>query len=85
LLIPREVAPPGVVPGGSGELSDQEPVSSRRETIMVHLARIERASGYLKQASGLSRQSRGEVAVGSDIPGQLLELHPQRASSRVSA
>ena len=47
---PGEVAPSSMVPGGSGELGDQEPVSSRHETILVHLARIERASGYLKQA-----------------------------------
>jgi hypothetical protein len=69
LLVPGEVAPSGVVPGGSGELGDQEPVSSRHETILVHRARIERVSGYLKQTGGLSRQSRGGVAVGSDIPG----------------
>ena len=61
-----EVAPLGAVPGGSGELGDQEPVSSRDETILVHLSRIERASGDLKQAGGLSRQSRSEVAVGSN-------------------
>jgi len=45
LLVPGEVAPSGVVPGGSGELGDQEPVPSRYEMILVHLARIERASG----------------------------------------
>ena len=84
LLVRGEVAPPGMVPGGSGELGDQEPVSSRHETILVHPVRIERASGYLKQAGELSQQSRSEVAAGSDIPGQLLELHPHRASSRVS-
>jgi hypothetical protein len=48
LLVRGEVAPSGVVPGGPGELGDQEPVGSRRETILVHLARTERASGYLK-------------------------------------
>jgi hypothetical protein len=69
LLVLGEVAPSGVVPGGPGELGDQEPVSSRRKTILVHLARIERASGYLKQAGELSRQSCSRVAVGSDIPG----------------
>jgi hypothetical protein len=69
LLVLGEVAPSGVVPGGSGELGDQEPVSSRHETILVHLARIERTSGYLKQAGELSRQSRSGVAVSSDIPG----------------
>jgi hypothetical protein len=37
-----------VVPGGSGELGDQEPVSGRREMILVHHTRIEHASGYLK-------------------------------------
>ena len=31
LLVRGEVAPSGVVPGGYGELGDQEPVSSRRE------------------------------------------------------
>ena len=61
-----------MVPGGSGELGDEEPVSSRRKTILVHLARIERASGYLKQAGELSRQSRSGVAVGSDIPSQAI-------------
>jgi hypothetical protein len=35
---------------------------------LFHRARIERVSGYLKQTGGLSRQSRGGVAVGSDIP-----------------
>jgi hypothetical protein len=70
LLVRGEIAPAGVVPGGSGELGDQEPVSSRRETIVGHCARIERASGYLNQAGELSRQSRSGVAVGSDIPGQ---------------
>jgi hypothetical protein len=55
LLVPGEVAPSGMVPGGSRELGDQEPVSSRRETILVHLASIEPASGYLKQAGELSR------------------------------
>jgi len=68
LLVLGEVAPSGV-PGGSGELGDQEPVSSRREMILAHRARIERASGYLKRAGELSRQSRSGVAVGSDIPG----------------
>src|SRR5690242_16836850 len=29
LLVPGEVAPSGVVPGGSGELGDEEPVTSR--------------------------------------------------------
>ena len=82
LLVRGEIAPAGVVPGGSGELGDEKPVSSRRETILIHLFRIERASGYLKQAGKLSRQSRSWVAVGSDIPGQLLECHPQWASSR---
>jgi hypothetical protein len=53
LLVPGEVAPAGMVPGGSGELGDQEPVPSRSETILIHLARIERASGYLKQAGKL--------------------------------
>jgi hypothetical protein len=70
LLALGEVTPAGVVPGGPGELGDQEPVPSWRRTILVHLARIERASGYLKQAGELSRQSRSGVAVGSDIPGQ---------------
>jgi hypothetical protein len=70
LLALGEVAPAGVVPGGSGELSDEEPVSGRRKMILAHLARIERVSGYLKWAGELSRQSRGGVAVGSDIPGQ---------------
>ena len=69
LLVRGEVAPAGVVPGGSGELGDQEPVSGRRKMILVHRARIERASGYLKQAGELSRQSCSGVAVGSDIPG----------------
>jgi hypothetical protein len=69
LLVSGEVAPSGVVPGGSGELGDEEPVSSRYKTILVHRARIERASGYLKQAGELSRQSCRRVAVGSDIPG----------------
>ena len=69
LLVPGEVALSGVVPGSSGELGDQEPVSSRRETILIHRARIERASGYLKQAGKLSRQLCSRVAVGSDIPG----------------
>jgi hypothetical protein len=69
LLVPGEVAPSGVVPGGSGELGDQEPVSSRRTAILVHRAMIERMSGYLKQAGELSRQSRSRVAVSSDIPG----------------
>ena len=69
LLVAGEVAPSGVVPGGSGELGDQEPVSSRREMILVHSARIERISDYLKQAGEPSRQSCGEVAVSSDIPG----------------
>jgi hypothetical protein len=41
LLVAGEVAPSGVVPGGSGELGDQEPVPGRRETILVHLARID--------------------------------------------
>jgi hypothetical protein len=50
LLVSGEVAPSGVVPGGSGELGDQEPVPSWCEMILVHLARIERASGYLNQA-----------------------------------
>ena len=68
LLVRGEVAPAGVVPGGAGELGDKEPVS-RREMILVHRARIERANGYLKQAGELSRQSRSGVAVGSDIPG----------------
>ena len=76
LLVPGEVAPPGVVPGGSGELGGQEPVSSRRGTILVHLARVERASGYLKQAGELSPQSRSEVAEGSDIPGQFPRAAP---------
>ena len=67
LLVLGQVAPSGVVPGGSGELGDQDPVSSRRGTILVHRARIERASGYLKHAGELSRQSCGGVAVGSDI------------------
>jgi hypothetical protein len=48
LLVRGEVAPAGVVPGGSGELGDQEPVSSRRATILVHITRFERVSGYLK-------------------------------------
>ena len=69
LLVLGEVSPSGVVAGGSGELGDQEPVSSRREMILAHRARIERASGYLKRAGELSRQSRSGVAVGSDIPG----------------
>jgi hypothetical protein len=69
LLVLGEVAPSGMVPGGSGELGDEEPVSSRCTTILVHLARIERASGYLKQAGELSRRSCSGVAVGSDIPG----------------
>ena len=85
LLVRGEVAPPGVMPGGSGELGDQKRVSSRHETILIHRTRIERASGYLKQAGGLSRQPRSKVAVGSGIPGQLPGLHPHRASSRVSA
>ena len=34
LLVAGEVAPSGVVPGGSGELGDQEPVSSRRRMIL---------------------------------------------------
>jgi hypothetical protein len=69
LLVRGEVAPSGVVPGGSGELGDQKPVSSRHETILIHRTRIERASGYLKQAGKLSRQLCSRVAVGSDIPG----------------
>ena len=40
LLVRSEAAPSGVVPGGSGELGDQEPVSRRREMILVHRARI---------------------------------------------
>jgi hypothetical protein len=48
LLVRGEVAPAGVVPGGPGELGNQEPVSSRREMILVHLARIEHVSDYLK-------------------------------------
>jgi len=54
LLVLGEVSPSGVVPGGSGELGDEKPVSSRRETILIHLFRIERASGYLKQAGKIS-------------------------------
>ena len=49
LLVPGKVAPSGMVPGGSGELGDEEPVSSRRETILIHHARIERER--LSQAS----------------------------------
>jgi hypothetical protein len=82
LLVPGEVAPSGVVPGGSGELGDQEPVSSRHETILVHLARIERTSGYLKQAGELSRQSRSGVAVSSDIPGCQLPTGTASATCR---
>jgi hypothetical protein len=48
LLVLGEVALAGVVPGGSGELGDQEPVSSRRRRILGHLAKVERASDYLK-------------------------------------
>ena len=74
LLVPGEAAPSGMVPGGSGELGDQEPVSSRRRTILIHRTRIEPVSGYLKQAGELSRQSCSEVAVGSDIPRRLHRL-----------
>ena len=66
LLRPRSGRAIGVVPGGSGELGDEEPVSSSDETILIHLFQVERASDYLKQAGGLSRQSRSEVAVGSN-------------------
>ena len=83
LLVRGEVAPAGVVPGGSGELGDQEPVPRGRETILVHCARIERASGYLKQAGNY----HGNRAVG--LPWVLtclvsfFELHPRWVVSRV--
>ena len=60
LLVSGEVASSGVVAGGSGELGDQEPVPSWCEMILVHRARIERASGYLNQAGEL----HGNRAVG---------------------
>jgi hypothetical protein len=44
LLVPGQLAPPGMVPRGPGELGDKDTVSSAT-MILIHLDRIEHACG----------------------------------------
>ena len=39
-LLPGQLAPPGMMPGGAGELRDEDPVTTRARTVVSHVPSV---------------------------------------------